>query len=237
MTIGDRRPLDEHGQGLPAAPPAPVRAPMQPFTAAFIAVCVVTFAVDFLKLVPATDAGLLYGPYVAYGQWWRVFTTAVLHGGIFHLIMNMMATYDLGGQLERAVGAWRIAIITAVTALGSATFVLLFSFNQPTVGASGVICGFVGAMLPIATHEGRRILTSLVIQIAIISLLPFVSWQGHLGGFLFGLLCGVGLKFRGKQFAVPGVALLVFAVLTCAGALKLAELRHPPEDTYLGVPR
>lgn len=202
-------------------PRAPARPPIQPFTAAFIAICVIVGIFDMVTNRRAAEAGLLFGPYVTQGEWWRVLTTAVLHGGLLHLGMNMMATYDLGGQLERAVGIWRIAIVTAVTALGSGAFVLLFSYDQATVGASGIICGFVGAMLPIATQHGRRILTSLVIQIAIISLLPFVSWQGHLGGFLFGLLCGAGLKFLPRRFAFVGAGLIAFAGFAVLVGLQL----------------
>lgn len=197
----------------PEAPAASPRPPLQPFTVAFIAVCVAVNVFDMVGGEQLQRAGMLYGAYVSEGQWWRVLTTAVLHANLLHLAMNMLATFDLGGQLERAVGLWRIVLITVITALGASTFVLLFSYYNPTVGASGVISGFVGAMLPIATHEGRRILTSLVIQIAIISLLPFVSWQGHLGGFLFGLLCGVGLKYAPKKFAIPGLALLAFSIV------------------------
>ena len=85
---------------------------------------------------------------------------------------------------------------------------LLFGYFQPTVGASGVLCGYLGAMLPIATRAGRRWLLTTVVQIAIISLLPFVSWQGHLGGFLFGLGAGALLRLPRGLFLPLALALL-----------------------------
>src|SRR5690606_7402995 len=37
------------------------------------------------------------------GQWWRMFPTALLHGRIAHLVLNMWALYVLGPQVERGV--------------------------------------------------------------------------------------------------------------------------------------
>src|SRR5206468_7711605 len=120
----------------------------------------------------------------------------------------------LGFPLERAVGAGRMAIISWVTALGSSTFALLFSFDVPTVGASGMILGWAGALLPVATRETRRSLGTWLVQVAVLSLIPGVSWQGHLGGFLFGLPCGYALRLGRARFTALGPVLMAAATAT-----------------------
>lgn len=174
------------------------------------------------------EIGLLYGPLIAEGQWWRTLSSVFVHGGFIHILFNMSVVWSLGIHFERAVGSLRLLLISLITTLGSTAAVLLFAWDQPTVGASGMILGWAGAMLMIANAQGRRMLQTWLIQIAIISALPFfvpeirISWQGHLGGFLFGLPCGVLLRDR-KHFYPGAVGLLLasvvlVAVLTWLGA-------------------
>jgi rhomboid protease GluP len=122
------------------------------------------------------------------------------HGSPLHLLFNMSVVYTLGFMLERAIGSWRFLGLCTVTAVGSSAFALIFNFEVPMVGASGMILGWAGAMLPIATDQGRKELGVWLIQVVVISLLPGVSWAGHLGGFLFGLPCGVALRLGGPVY-------------------------------------
>ncbi|HVE81422.1 MAG TPA: rhomboid family intramembrane serine protease, partial [Myxococcales bacterium] len=92
------------------------------------------------------------------------------------------------------------ALVSFITAMGSATLSLLLSFDVHMLGASGMILGWGGAILPIATEQGRRSIGTWLVQVAIISFIPGVSWQGHLGGFLFGVLCGLLLKLGRPTF-------------------------------------
>jgi rhomboid protease GluP len=158
--------------------------------------------------------GALFGPAVRDGgAWYRVLSTVIIHGGPIHLFFNMSVVWTLGFALERSIRSWRFLLVSLVTALGSATFVLWLSPPVPTVGASGMILGWAGAILPIATREGRRTISVWLIQIAVISLLPFVSWQGHLGGFVFGLPCGLLLRNRAKYFSVGAPVVLALSLL------------------------
>jgi len=142
----------------------------------------------------------LYGPAVQGGQLWRLATHVFEHGGWLHLLFNMSVVYTLGMTVERALGHAIFAVISLVSAMGSAALSLLFSWDVYMLGASGMILGWAGAILPIATQQGRRTLGTWLVQVAIISFLPGVSWQGHLGGFVFGLLCGFLLKLGRPAF-------------------------------------
>lgn len=140
--------------------------------------------------------GALYTPSVRDGEWWRVFSFVFTHGGLMHLVFNVLATTALGVPLERRIGTARFAQLSVVACLGSAAFVILFPRGTPlpTVGASGVVFGWAGALLPLLAREQKAELLKLLLLNAVISLLPGISWQGHLGGFVFGLACGVLLR-------------------------------------------
>ena len=55
------------------------------------------------------DDFALYGPAVAAGEWWRLFTSGFLHYGLLHLGFNMLVLFQLGSLLEPAVGRLRFA--------------------------------------------------------------------------------------------------------------------------------
>ncbi|MFZ5469976.1 MAG: rhomboid family intramembrane serine protease [Myxococcota bacterium] len=210
-----------------------------------LALAVVAFAADqFLVALPGEQLGalmqegLVYGPYVRQGEWWRVVATVFAHGNWLHLALNMSVVWTLGQTLERAIRPWRFALVSLVTALGSSLFVLLFAYQQPTLGASGMIIGYAGVMLPIATQRGRRELSTWLLQIAVISLLPGISWQGHLGGFLFGLPLGWALRGGAPRFryAAPIVLFVVACLVVLAGAGYFAGPSPLPSSTGRGMP-
>ena len=82
------------------------------------------------------------------GEWYRLFSAPLLHGGMVHLGMNGLALLISGGLLERLVGrAWLLALF-AIGALGGSLMSL--AINPPTlvsVGASGAIMGLLAAGL------------------------------------------------------------------------------------------
>lgn len=143
----------------------------------------------------------LYGPLVQRGEYWRMLSCVFQHGGPMHLLFNMSVVYTLGFMLERAIGSLRFVGLCLVTTLGASALALFVNFDIPMVGASGMILGWAGAMIPIATRQGRKELGFWLLQVVVISLLPGVSWAGHLGGFLFGLPCGLALRLGAPVYA------------------------------------
>ncbi|WNG31984.1 rhomboid family intramembrane serine protease [Cystobacter fuscus] len=155
----------------------------------------------------------LYGPLVQDGQYWRVLSCILTHGGPLHLAFNMWVAYSLGTLFERAIGSGRFLLLSIIAALGSSAFALLFNFKVVTVGASGMILGYGGAMLVTATREFRRGIIFWLAQVAVLSLIPGVSWAGHLGGFLFGLPVGIALRAGPRVFARAAPLLLAIAAV------------------------
>jgi rhomboid protease GluP len=147
--------------------------------------------------------GALFGPYVAYGQWWRVFTAAFLHAGWLHIATNMFALYQVGTFVELLYGRVRMAIIYVLAIIGSGFAVCVFSPDAPTVGASGAVFGLFGALAAGGLRLGKpgRDLVQQSAGIIILNLVlgftvfRFVSNAAHIGGLIAGAFFGF-LLFR-----------------------------------------
>ena len=148
------------------------------------------------------DGGLL-GPAVEdRGEWWRVITSGFLHISWEHFFSNMVALLLLGLLLGNALGAARFVVIYLGSLVAGGLFVLLFSPDSLTVGASGAVFGLAGAGLVVAWRQRRFVFLFLVAAWAISNLVftistPGISVAGHLGGLLGGAL--LGLLFSGRS--------------------------------------
>ena len=95
------------------------------------------------------EKGVLFGPFVEQGDWWRLMTAAFLHYGPVHLILNMVASTGSASLLEERIGSGRYLLLYLVSGprgLGRRP-ALAERFRTPTVGASGAIFGILGAGL------------------------------------------------------------------------------------------
>jgi membrane associated rhomboid family serine protease len=136
--------------------------------------------------------GALYGPFVAHGDWWRLFTAMFLHYGPIHLGLNMLALYWFGIVVEGAIGHARFLVLYLVSGLAGSAGALLLTPNSPTVGASGAIFGVLGALLILewlATGSfAGQALSMIVVNLAFTFAVPNISRGGHLGGLVAGVI-------------------------------------------------
>ncbi len=136
--------------------------------------------------------GALHG--VGAGEWWRIFTVALVHGSIFHLGFNMYALMVLGNPLEMAFGKARFLLVFAISlAAGSAASLLLNPSNQPSVGASGAIFGLFGALAIAGKRIGadvRSITVVIALNFALSFVLSGIDWHAHIGGLVGGATAG-----------------------------------------------
>jgi membrane associated rhomboid family serine protease len=209
-------------------------------TRLIIGVCVITF---FLQLADNTFdnrfwlIGLSIDPElhevvgVAHGQYYRLITSAFLHGGFLHLFFNMYALLIVGPELERVLGRLRFLSVYFLSALGGSTLAyVLVNPHQPTVGASGAIFGLFGALFVVARRLGRDstgILALIVINLVITFTVPNISWQGHLGGLATGTVLAVAYAYapRDRRALVQGGATAaVVAVIVIAVVMRTAAL-------------
>ena len=101
--------------------------------------------------------GVLFGPLLEQGEWWRLVTAAFLHYGPVHLILNMVGLYWFGSLLEERIGSGRYLMLYVVSGLAGSAGALLWpnGFLTPTVGASGAIFGILGAGLVLERQRDR----------------------------------------------------------------------------------
>lgn len=130
---------------------------------------------------------------VAGGAYWQLLTSAFTHVDLWHIGFNMLALWFLGPQLEMAIGRVRFIALYLLSALAGSTLVYWAADpSGSTIGASGAVFGLMGALLVLAFKVGGQ-MQLILMWIGITFLITvvgrgFISWQGHLGGFLGGVL-------------------------------------------------
>ena len=165
-----------------------------------------------------------------YGRVWTLLTANYLHGGIIHLLFNLMALYQIGPWAATEYGASRMFII--YTLAGAAGFLLSYAAGVPfTIGASAAVCGLVGSLIYYGKSRGGgygnavyQQLSGWVISIFIFGLLfPGINNWGHGGGLIGGALLGMLLGYTEKKWEnVFHHALALLCAVATLAALGLA---------------
>jgi len=152
---------------------------------------------DLIPLLGLRTASFLAQP-------WTIVTNLFVHGGIWHLLFNMLTFYFFGSFLSRLVGTRAFLIIYFFGGiLGNVFFMLLGSPFAIVIGASGAIFALGGALavltprlrvfvfpIPAPIPLWAAVLGGFVIMFFVSG----VAWQGHLGGLVFGLIAGLVLR-------------------------------------------
>ncbi|MDO5285314.1 MAG: rhomboid family intramembrane serine protease [Actinomycetia bacterium] len=164
-------------------------------------------------------------PGVADGAVWQVITNAFTHIDALHLALNMVGLLFLAPATERVLGRLRFLTIYLVSTLTASAMVMWFSApTDSTLGASGALFGVMGAVLLLSRRLGGNA-TMVMVMVAANLVYTFtasgISWQGHLGGLLGGLvttwLIIMGNRSTRERWtwpAVAAVALLALAAIT-----------------------
>jgi membrane associated rhomboid family serine protease len=147
------------------------------------------------------------------GEWYRLFSPMFLHAGVIHYVLNMIALWFIGKAVEQCHGSLAAAILFIIPAVGGTILSALFLPQYISVGASGGIFGLIGACIADIcinwsllfskqvndSGDGTRfrhvrVLLWLLFDIVInclVGLTPFVDNFTHLGGMVYGFLCGL----------------------------------------------
>ena len=155
------------------------------------------------------EKGALFGPLVAHGDWWRLVTAGFLHAGILHLGMNMLILWLIGSPLEEMLGRVRYVLLYFVSLLAGSAGALLQAPLVPTVGASGAIFGLFGALLVLEYFATGQIVGGQAFGLIVINLIfsftfSNISWGGHIGGLVGGILGTLVLARFGRGHAAYG---------------------------------
>lgn len=151
--------------------------------------------------------GAKYGPAIDAGQYWRLLTPIVLHGGLIHLAFNSYALYALGPEAERIYGSARFLAIYVLAGLAGSISSYIRSPGL-SIGASGAIFGLIGALAAffriarglIGAEASRQQVTQLIsmaaINIVIGLSVAAVDNAAHVGGLIVGAVAGFALAPR-----------------------------------------
>ncbi len=144
------------------------------------------------------------------------FTYTFLHGGLMHLITNMIVLFSLGLIAIKRVGIVGFFVIFSLATFGGGiAFGAISNSAQPMIGSSGALFGLAGAWVYWDWRD-RRIakLSLLPIPIAILGFIllniimwwwlnGLLAWQTHLGGFISGWASAVLLTSLSSALNEP----------------------------------
>jgi rhomboid protease GluP len=176
-------------------------------TRLLIAINVIAFVWQFTTGGFGTDALIAHGGIVSglvlQGQWWRIVSSAFLHGSIIHILFNMFALYQVGLFIEALYGTARMAVIYGLAMIGAGLSVTFFGQHDiVTIGASGPIFGLFGALAIAGMRLGERgkqlmqqAIGVIVLNLALTLFIPNISVAAHIGGLITGAIFGF-LLFR-----------------------------------------
>jgi len=166
----------------------------------FIATAIAPELIFLLGLQPV---GLLIRP-------WTIVTNLFIHSGLWHILANMLTLYFFGRYLSILVGQRKFLLVYfGGGILGNILFILLAPPLWVAIGASGAIFALGGALammrpklrvfvfpIPVPLPLWLAVIGGFII----ISLLPHIAWQAHLGGLVFGLIAGYFFRRRERYF-------------------------------------
>lgn len=173
----------------------------------FLLICAGVFVyIRFIQkddmMATAMKLGAFYPPAIVEDhQYWRFITCHFIHVEIFHFLMNAYAFYQLGRFFEALLGSVCYLFLILVSMLLSS--LLCYSASQissryyytMTIGASGVVYGFFGAIIALGYLVGGPFM-SLLESFAYVILINLaytlfdrqISKTGHLGGLIGGIV-------------------------------------------------
>ncbi|MBU0608090.1 MAG: rhomboid family intramembrane serine protease [Armatimonadetes bacterium] len=120
-----------------------------------------------------------------------VLTSMFMHGGLFHLLGNMLFLWIFGDNVEDRMGHLRYLlfyVICGTVATFSHALISLFA-PVPVLGASGAIAGVLGAYFILFRGATVRTLVILVVFVTVVDL-PAVLFLGL--WFVFQFFTGLG---------------------------------------------
>ena len=207
------------------------------FTKLIILACVVMYIIlginngNFLTF-SATSLAIFGGNnllLVQNGEVWRLLTSAFLHVGLIHLVVNMYSLAIIGTQVETFIGKWKFLFIYFISAISGNLLSLVFSqANVVSVGASGALFGLMGALLYFGYHYRlylseairNQIIPIILINLLIGFIVPGIDNVAHIGGLIGGYLASMAFGIENKserRDMINGwiVLILYIAFLSC----------------------
>ena len=208
-----RRPASYYGSSFSFGP-GPLSTALKALIGANVAMFVLTSFMpslqEYLGLVPALVLRQLWV--------WQLATYMFLHGGLFHILFNMLALWMFGTELERIWGTRYFLKFYFLTGIGAGALTVVFSllpfgFSQQVqhsviIGASGAIYGLLLAyalyfpdrpILMIVFWVPAKVCVAILGAIALLTSLSETGGTAnatHVGGLVVGYLLLKGARIH-----------------------------------------
>ena len=146
--------------------------------------------------------GADFGPFTLGPEPWRALTSVFVHIGIFHILMNMWALWNLGRMAEQIYDKGTYLGAYLLCGIGGSIASLAWEPRVVSAGASGAIFGVAGLLittfwlgqLPLPRGHANAVLQSLVgfagFNLLYGAAIPGISNSAHIGGLFTGLVLG-----------------------------------------------
>jgi rhomboid protease GluP len=227
------------------------------FVPLVIGACVTLYAVSLLlsgeamepMLAPNLRALLALGasgawPVFGLGRWWTVLTAGWLHGGILHILFNVLWLRQLAPATAELYGPGRMIVIYTVSNIAGFTMSTLAGAYlawmpipflrgaQFTVGASAAIFGLLGAIVYYGRRTGSSHASSQALMYAAILgafglFFPGIDNYAHLGGFLGGYATALVMDPL-KPERIDHLAMAFVCLVLAAGGIILSFVTALP---------
>jgi GlpG protein len=176
-------------------------------TMGLIAVSVIVSTLQFLLPHGPILEWLYFGgsDLILRGQVWRLITPIFLHGGVIHLLFNMLWLRDLGTMIEARLGAKQLALLVGVSAALSNVAQYLVA-GPAFLGMSGVVYALLGYLWMrgrldpfsgLFVHQHIFIMMMIWLALCLVGIIPHVANGTHVAG----LVVGVGWGYLAAQNA------------------------------------
>ena len=183
---------------------------------------IATVGAFFLQgTLPGLQEAFLFYPGAALLRPWTFVTYMFLHGGLTHILFNMLGLFFFGSRVESRIGSRQFAILYFLSGISGAVLSMLLSRN-PILGASAGVFGVMLAFAHFWPDEPIHIWGVIPVpaRILVIITTVFTLWSGfsgagggiahfaHLGGYVGAWLYMRWLDrartdFRRKATAAP----------------------------------
>lgn len=229
----------------PSSLPLHRRAPVT------VAICLGTVAVSLLvfatlghDVLSLVAAGALSAPLVERdGEWWRLASAIVLHGGVVHLLLNVTSIFVISVPYEERMGPVRTGIVYLASGLLASVASVAVTETDVGVGASGAAMGVFGALCTLLLFrarlfepaERRQWIAACAVVLVANGLIGAAEHEAvdnaaHAGGLVAGaviawMLLPHGLDTRMHRGARRLVAFVLLAVVVVSTGAVLRDVR------------
>lgn len=174
-------------------------------------------------------------------QWYRFIIPIFLHGGVIHILFNMIAQVVIGADVERMVGWWRYSLVYFASGIWG--FVMGGNYagsGMSSTGCSGCLFGILALYildLLYTFRERQSPWVELVVMVIgvgisfVLGLLPGLDNFSHIGGFIMGLAVGLCvLRSPNALRERIGLARNPYVAMSGAGAEEENKTTNPGAD-------